>query len=118
MTTCPVCGRGRLAAVGPYNVSHLDCVESQAEQIERARTYKGIEAYACPLCTYSDGIFIESCQVHKDMHELETTMRQAEREAAFWKWLWHQSTQTIATDGFDKHPWIAHMRERFEKEAE
>ena len=81
------------------------------ERLERARSYKGIEAYPCPLCTYRDGIFIESCQMHKDMHELEATMRQDEHEAAFWEWLWENFTHS-SDKGNDS--WLAHMRERFE----
>jgi hypothetical protein len=115
---CTACGKPEWEKVGhpPFaaTVSHLACVEKLEEQIERARSYKGIEAYPCPLCTYRDGIFIESCQMHKDMHELEATMRQAEREAAFWKWLWELEREMPLP--CSREEYIANMRERFERE--
>jgi hypothetical protein len=119
MTICPVCGKGELELVQVHHsihtpVSHLACVERLAKQIERARSYGGVEVYACPLCTYEEGIFIESCQMHKDMHELETAMRQAEREAAFWKWLWEHEVDEYQQGNAG---WFANRRKRFEKEG-
>jgi len=34
------------------------------DQFEKARTYKGIEAYPCPLCIYKDGILQNACVYH------------------------------------------------------
>lgn len=41
-----------------------------------ARGYKGIEARACPLCTYINGVFIKYCRMHEDMD-----LFKAERDA-------------------------------------
>jgi hypothetical protein len=41
------------------------------ESLEFAATYKGIEGRGCPLCTYEDGVFVEMCQMHKDIAKLE-----------------------------------------------
>ena len=37
------------------------------ESLEFARNYNGIEGRPCPLCTYEDGVFIKSCQMHTDL---------------------------------------------------
>jgi hypothetical protein len=37
---------------------------------------------------------------------------QAAREAAFWKWLWEGSADSNTSE-----TWLAHMRERWEREA-
>ena len=37
------------------------------ESLEFARNYSGIEGRPCPLCTYEDGVFIKSCQMHADL---------------------------------------------------
>jgi hypothetical protein len=43
---------------------------------------------------------------------------QAEREAAFWKWLWnHANPLTTAQGEKSESQWLAHMRERWEREA-
>lgn len=41
------------------------------ETLTFAAQYKGIEMRACPLCKYENGVFIEACQMHKDMDKLE-----------------------------------------------
>ena len=33
--------------------------------LDRARHYTGLEGYPCPLCTYKDGVFVESCEMHR-----------------------------------------------------
>jgi hypothetical protein len=48
------------------------------------------------------------------MNNLARKLTAAELEAAFWKWLWH--TVTGEKPGDDEH-WLAHMRERWEKEG-
>lgn len=40
------------------------------DRLEKARTYTGLEAYPCPLCTYDKGVFVEACQMHKDQKKL------------------------------------------------
>lgn len=39
------------------------------EALERARTYTGIEAQGCPLCTYVEGDFVASCSLHRQLEE-------------------------------------------------
>ena len=34
------------------------------QMLERARRYRGIEGYACPLCIYKNGKFVQSCAMH------------------------------------------------------
>ena len=46
------------------------------ETLEFASTYKGIEGRSCPLCHYDNGVFVESCQMHKDMDELRAQVGQ------------------------------------------
>ncbi len=41
------------------------------ESLEFARNYNGIEGRPCPLCTYEDGVFIKSCQMHTDLAAVE-----------------------------------------------
>ena len=41
------------------------------ESLEFARNYSGIEGRPCPLCTYEDGVFIKSCQMHTDLAAVE-----------------------------------------------
>ncbi len=43
-------------------------VERLAEEIERARTYTGLEWYGCPLCTYKDGALVQSCTMHAQIN--------------------------------------------------
>lgn len=35
--------------------------------LEFAAQYRGIEGHSCPLCRYENGVFIENCQMHKDL---------------------------------------------------
>lgn len=46
-------------------------IEWLEKQLERARTYKGIEGWPCPLCRFENGVFKESCEMHKQIDELE-----------------------------------------------
>ena len=50
-------------------------LESATEDIERARTYQGIEGWGCPLCTYVEGKFVALCSLHR---KLEDTKLQVE----------------------------------------
>jgi hypothetical protein len=47
--------------------------------IERARTYRGLEGWACPLCRYEQGVFIERCEPHRQLHEAFEKMTTAFR---------------------------------------
>ena len=38
--------------------------------IKRAAEYKGVEAWPCPMCTYSKGKFVASCEMHRQIREL------------------------------------------------
>lgn len=60
------------------------------KSLARARNYKGIEAYPCPLCAYEDGVFIEACQLHKDICELEHNWRTAERDLKEWQAMYRE----------------------------
>lgn len=42
------------------------------QQLERAKTYTGLESYPCPLCTYENGKFIKFCALHQRINELES----------------------------------------------
>lgn len=57
-------------------------IAALTETLEFASTYKGYEARACPLCRYEHGKFIESCQMHKDMHALHARIDALEAELA------------------------------------
>ena len=48
--------------------------------LERARTYTGVEAQACPLCRYENGVFVEPCAMHKEIDELRAAVVLAEKE--------------------------------------
>lgn len=41
------------------------------EQFNRAKTYTGFEAYACPLCEYKDGKLIKLCSLHTQIANLK-----------------------------------------------
>jgi hypothetical protein len=119
VSVCPVCGKGETDYPARFDytpVSHLACVEKLEAAAARAAAFVLPTGYdedlALKMMTNAEtyGFAFVADREYKRAES-------AEREAAFWKWLWHQSTQTIATDGFDKHPWIAHMRERWERET-
>ncbi len=44
-------------------------LEEAEGTLELARTYKGIEGRACPLCLYEDGYFKGNCEPHRQLHE-------------------------------------------------
>lgn len=47
-----------------------DTVEERdllAADLERARTYTGLEAEGCPLCTYVEGVFKAQCSLHRQL---------------------------------------------------
>ena len=54
----------------------LSLIDSLRLNLERARTYRGIEGYPCPLCAYGDGKFIERCQMHKDLNSLRAEKKE------------------------------------------
>jgi hypothetical protein len=47
------------------------------DDLERARTYTGVEAQGCPLCTYVDGVFKKSCSFHREIAALELQVKEA-----------------------------------------
>jgi hypothetical protein len=107
MTTCPVCGKGETDEL------HIGFDPASGSK-------SGWIAYAAYYPTRFDYTPVSHLACVASQREESMLMKaryqEAELEAAFWKWLWHQSTQTTATDGFDNHPWFAHMRERWERE--
>jgi hypothetical protein len=89
VSTCPVCGKDYWSMVLERPVSHLACVEkTEAKFVKMSMTYA------------------------HEVARLKIHAEQAEREAAFWKWL----CGTDHPNGFHP-PWLAHMRERWEREA-
>lgn len=58
----------------------IDEREQLKETIERARTYKGIEIYACPLCTFENGRFIARCEMHRQIMVLEKELKNVRAE--------------------------------------
>jgi hypothetical protein len=51
--------------------------EDLEQQLERARTYRGTEGWPCPLCRYDNGVFKESCEMHKRIDRLEKQLAKA-----------------------------------------
>lgn len=41
------------------------------EVFQQARTYTGLEAHPCPLCTWMDGKMMDRCAMHRKTHSLE-----------------------------------------------
>ena len=53
-------------------IGELEGKLAAAEQkLEQARTYSGIEAYPCWLCTYENGKFIKYCEPHRQLAAAE-----------------------------------------------
>lgn len=69
-----------LAALDEQPAALTKRVADLEETLAFAAQYKGIEARACPLCHYENGVFVDRCQMHKDMDAL--TKQVAELEAA------------------------------------
>jgi hypothetical protein len=64
--------RDRLMTLGWKTVVRL-CAELRRarSEIERARTYIGIEGYPCPLCHIENGKFLEPCEMHRHIDTLD-----------------------------------------------
>jgi len=60
---CPVRG----PEIAQENKDLRGQVEELTETLERARTYTGLEADGCPLCTYVEGVLTESCSLHRQL---------------------------------------------------
>lgn len=52
-------------------------------QLRHAATYTGIEGYACPLCLYENGKFIQRCEMHRQMDEMQVELAAA-RAGRWW----------------------------------
>jgi hypothetical protein len=110
MTTCPVCGKGAHEIVGVETlrlVSHLACVE----KLEIDLSTLDAEKESAIERVY-DEMDRKVRLLQGDRTKAEFDTKQAEREAAFWKWLWEDDNP----EGTDPE-WLAHMRERFEREG-
>ena len=65
---------------------HVDAVTAEKgevfkllkQQLERAKTYVGVEGYHCPLCEYKNGKFVKSCQMHADIEQLKRQLVEAD----------------------------------------
>jgi len=69
--------REKQKKLGKYDLPEfylLKIIDRLRTDIERASTYKGIEAYACPLCIYKNGKFVERCQMHKEIDRQRAEM--------------------------------------------
>jgi hypothetical protein len=53
------------------NRAMLERLDEAVRDLERARTFTGLEAEGCPLCTYKEGVFIAYCSLHRQLHEKE-----------------------------------------------
>jgi hypothetical protein len=124
MTTCPVCGKGEFENDHIWHgqdvaVSHLACVERL--RIDLARHID--TALTANEALYAKGERIAELEANLGKlrrYSTDTLKRAeaAEREAAFWKWLWnHANPLTTAQGEKSESQWLAHMRERFEREA-
>jgi len=55
-------------AVAVSIIGELERELAEVKQtLEECRTYKGIEAYPCWLCTYENGKFIKYCEPHRQL---------------------------------------------------
>lgn len=70
-----------------------DCLDEAVEAIERARTYTGLEAEGCPLCTYVDGVFTAACSFHRKLAALELQNRLLKE--SIWKHLHIKHERTV-----------------------
>lgn len=59
-----------------------DCLDEAVEAFELARTYTGLEAEGCPLCTYEDGVFTEPCSFHRKLQVMELENQELKNEVA------------------------------------
>jgi hypothetical protein len=109
VSTCPVCGLGETDYPTRFDytpVSHLACVEKQAKALEASASLEG------------------------DYSEAQEFIRSLQREAAFWEWL---ATHEYRCPLGEMNPgeegsylvevtytveFLAHMRERWEREGE
>lgn len=65
-------GRKALEIIAGLEEQLAECQQT----IERARTYTGFEAYACPLCEYKEGKFVKYCQPHRQLAECESALNE------------------------------------------
>ena len=63
-------------------VVRLSDYEALRKQLELARTYRGVEGYACPLCTYQDGVFLDYCEPHRQLDVAQNELKVAQERIA------------------------------------
>ena len=51
------------------------------EMFEKARRYRGFEAWPCPLCVYENGEFIHSCAMHVQIDAMKNHIAILEKQA-------------------------------------
>src|SRR3990167_7395713 len=54
-------------------------------RLEKAKNYKGVEGWQCPLCEYENGVFIKNCEPHKQLRLSMLAEEQALQEAKKWR---------------------------------
>lgn len=69
-----------LGAPLPKSQLELENIELKAAMV-RARTFTDYKAYPCPLCHYVEGVFIESCSMHKQITNLEEEIERLKKDA-------------------------------------
>jgi hypothetical protein len=146
MTTCPACGKGETDYPTRFDytpVSHLACVEKmEAENTRIQHMYddslidmshlewkRRAETAEREAERLNKAIDTEALALQRIIREQLDEIQQANREAAFWKWLaTHEyrcplGEMNPGKDGsylIERHyneAFLAHMRERWEREA-
>lgn len=54
--------------------------EELRDKLNLARAYRGLEARACPLCTYENGKFIKACSMHEQIEELRKQLADTQQD--------------------------------------
>ena len=52
----------------------IDHLEKVIFELKRGYTATGFEGWPCPGCTYVDGVFIKTCELHKRIQDLESRL--------------------------------------------
>jgi hypothetical protein len=132
-TTCPVCGLGETDFPTRFDytpVSHLACVENiytanlslrvRVQQAEAEAERLTLWGECNEALAVEEGVKRQQAEARISGYQDELVDKQnalldAEREAAFWKWMWYRPVGEYPDN--DDATWLAHMRERWERGA-